>query len=248
MLSRSFNNTYIMDQTAPCDTNVSHSACYARYGGQFDEGSSTTYTAYPNLTAAGLVPVGSDDHQRGDIAGTDLLTLNANLSLPDYAVGIYRGDSHDYITGPGASSLGLSSNSTILRALVTSGSIDSRTFGFSYGWVGADAPHQIDGGLVLGGYDEAKQIGSGVTLPITYSTCTSGLMVTISDITMNLVNGSDVSISDKQAITACVNLDKEEMSLPYAIWSRFLSVSGSVETGRSMGIDFWTMLVDASSA
>ena len=186
------------------------------------------------------------------ISGTDELKVTSSLSLPNYPVGIVRveggsGDSRHI------NLLGLSINSTLLKTLKTAGNIASNAYGFFEGWVGAQTEFQMDGSVVLGGYDRAKITGSNVTLPFQYrDTCISGLIISVTDITMNLKNGSNPSIlgeSQGSAIQACVDPVNDYMSLDNYIWSRFVNVSGVVETGRILGpINFWTMTVLADGA
>jgi hypothetical protein len=83
--------------------------------------------------------------------------------------------------------MGLGTNSTLLNALISAKAIASRTWGYSQGWTGAEAENQVDGSLVLGGYDAAKTKGNNVTVPFSNDPhCVSNLVVTISDIKMNL--------------------------------------------------------------
>ena len=108
--------------------------------------------------------------------------------------------------------LGIGRNSTLLNTLFSAGAIASRTWSYWHGWAGAESQHQIDGNLTVGGYDAAKTLGTNVTLPFTNSepeNCPSGYIVTITEIKMNLKNGSSPSIlgaSNKgSAMRACVD-------------------------------------------
>lgn len=54
--------------------------------------------------------------------------------------------------------LGLGTNFTVLSALQTRHQIASRVWSMFYGLTGVDADAQLDGVLVLGGYDHAKMM------------------------------------------------------------------------------------------
>ena len=205
-----------------------------------------------NMTAPNLAPFEGYDEQRDDISGTDTLKINPNVSLVDFPVGIYRGAS-SYDGSPRHNIFGLGANSTAMRAMAAAGEVASATLGFFQGWTGANIPYQMDGSLVLGGYDQAKISGPNVTLPMNYDVaCDSGFLVSITDITMNLKNGSNPSImgsSQGSAIKACVMPEVDYISISNDIWDTFLNISMNQETGRSGGpINYWTMLIAAAGA
>lgn len=60
------------------------------------------------------------------------------------------------VVGDVMNSMGVGTNPTLLSALVSAKAIASRTWEYSQGWTGAAAEHQVDGSLVLGGYDAAE--------------------------------------------------------------------------------------------
>jgi len=68
-------------------------------------------------------------------------------------MGVSRGQ------GEGINTLGFGRNSTLLNALVASGALSSRSWGFWQGWTGAESKNQIDGNLIFSGYD-AESHGS----------------------------------------------------------------------------------------
>ncbi len=134
----------------------------AESGGWFDEASSASWVQAPNngtlSTATEILP----DHE-GDVFGNDTVHLNSTLDVTGFTFGLNRGIGG--AVGDEMNSVGLGTNSTLLNALVLAKVIASRTWGYSQGWTGAEAEHQIDGSLVLGGYDAAKAKGSNVTVP-----------------------------------------------------------------------------------
>lgn len=153
----------------------------------FDDGSSTTWSS-ANFSTLGTAAEGNSG-QIDDLWGTDTMVINTTLSLPKFPIGIFRGNQDPMNT------LGLGTNSTILSSLIAIGAIASRTFGLTQGWTGEQSQYQTDGGLTLGGYDGAKITGDNVTLPMRQQyNCNSGLIVSVTDIHMNLKNGSNTSI------------------------------------------------------
>lgn len=148
--------------------------------------------------------------------------------------------------------LGVGRGSTLLDTLVSRGDIASKTYSFWEGWTGAQAQHQMDGNLILGGYDAAKIDGKNITLPfITDYHCPGGYIVTISDIKMNLLNGSNPSIlgpSAGSALRACIGPGYPIMSFSLDIWNAFVDVSGVTEVGRSLQTNFYGMLIATNTS
>ena len=113
----------------------------------------------------------------------------------------------------------------------------------------------MDGSLTFGGYDSAKITGKNITLPFSNNVfdCLGGLIVTITDIQMNLRNGSDIGIlgvSRSSAMKACLATSYNVIDLPEDIWNAFVNVSKvtPAENSRSGGTNFWGMLIDADGA
>jgi hypothetical protein len=79
-----------------------------------------------------------------------------------------------------------------------------------WGRTGATADTQLDGNLVLGGYDRAKVVaGTNYTQRLSYArpACATAMLVTISDIVLHFANGTDASLFggvQSSAITACI--------------------------------------------
>ena len=118
---------------------------------------------------------------------------------------------------------------------------------------GPEAKYQMDGNVVLGGYDQAKMTGANVTMPINnLDLCMSGFVISITDIQMNLKNGSNPSILGEQrgsSMRACIEPNRDYMSVAYDIWAGFVNVSGVEETDRTKGpFHYWTMNVAADNA
>ncbi len=251
---RKYNNTYLNDVTVPgCSVNSTRLLCSNQYGGLFDEGSSTTWSP-ADFAALGTAGESTPDQDNGftsgqdnDAWGTDTLLVNTTLSVPLFPLGIYRGSTGSQNT------LGLGRNSTILNALVSAGAIASRTFSIFQGWTGSQTEYQTDGSLIVGGYDSAKITGNNITLPFTVEdNCNSGLIISVTDINMNLINGSNVSVigqSQGSAMRACIEPNYSPITLPEEIWWAFTNVTGVAETGRSVSpINLWGMTIPAKGA
>lgn len=245
---RWINNTFLYDAAGPCPTDATPLHCVGIDGGYFNEGASSTWTQAPNLTslnAAQEYNTGFDD----DVYGTDTVMLSSNVSVSRHPLGIIRGSS------AGRNGMGLGVNSTLLSALTSTGAIASRSWGFWEGWTGANSSTQLDGSLVLGGYDAAKVTGGNLTLPISTQgpTCTSGLVITVIDVVMNLRSGANKSIigpSAGSAFQACVIVDYPLMSMSSDIWDSFITTSKSTPMGRSAagGFNFRGMLISTEDA
>lgn len=246
LISPKYNNTYLNDGTVPgCSVNNTKLQCSNQYGGLFDEGSSTTWSP-ADFTALGTAAESTSD-QHNDTWGSDTLLVNTTLLIPHFPLGIFRG-STDY-----QNTLGLGRNSTMLNALVSAGAIVSRTFSIFQGWTGSQTQYQTDGSLILGGYDSAKIRGSNITLPFTVEdNCNNGFIISVTDINMNLRNGSNVSIigrSQGSAMRACIEPNFSPITLSEEIWWAFTNVTGVAETGRSISpINPWGMMIPASGA
>ena len=216
--------------------------CSAQHGGFFDSGSSSTWSQAASYNALGL-PVEGDPKIYKNIWGTDQLLLNSTLSMPDFPISIERLDNEAF------SLIGLGSNSTFVKALFDAKAIASKTWSLAWGWSGIDAAHQMNGNMVFGGYDAAKSQGPNTTSRLVYQKqCPSGLVVTITDITLNLKNGSNPSIlgsSHGSAMQACLDLEHPLITLPRDIYDGFVNFGGGTPFNRSTGNAFWGMNFEA---
>lgn len=180
-----------------------------------------------------------------NIWGTDQLLLSSNLTIPEFPISIERIDTQ------GFSLIGLGSNSSFISALYDAGAIASKTWSLAWGWTGITAAHQMDGNMVFGGYDAAKSQGPNTTSRIVYQEqCPSGLVVTITDITLNLKNGSNPSILGSghgSAMQACVDTSYALTTIPLDIYNSFVEVGGGTPFNRSVGNAFWGMNFEAKN-
>lgn len=106
----------------------------------------------------------------------------------------------------------------------------------------------MDGSLVLGGYDKAKVSGEGYkqTVSTDSGQCATGMLVTLTDVSIGFLNGPSASLfptSSSAALAAC--LDPSYPSLmtisldPY--FAEFALLTGVAISDRSKGLNFYDM-------
>ncbi len=134
------------------------------------------------------------------------------------------------------------------------GRIGSRTWSLWWGLDGAEENAQMDGSLVFGGYDAAKIQGTtNHTDRITVSAlCSTGLTVTISEISLNFPNGSTPNLLNplfgSTLIQACISFGSNLMTLPLSpYYERFEAWTETTSITRSVGNDFFTMTYPTDS-
>jgi hypothetical protein len=177
--------------------------------------------------------------------GSDTLTIKPNATvekLPIYssAVGLTI-----------SNSLGLGRNSTVLESLVSQNRIGSRTWSLFWGWQGAIKEHQMQGSLVLGGYDAAKTMGANFTGDfLRQPSCPGSLVVYMSDIRLNWANGTKASLFDTSgaALRACINPGIPLLTLPKDALNNLVSMVGGKYLGPSGGIYFNAMSFEGDTA
>lgn len=178
------------------------------------------------------------------------MTLSSNTTVEDFAFGIALKDWGEQGYHP-QSALGVGRNSSILNSLKQAGQIASRSWSMFWGLEGATADTQMDGIFVMGGYDRAKTSGPNYTSSLSYTNanCLTGMVVTISDITLNLANGSSASLFggvNSAAVTACIDPDYPTlMAIPYdPYFTNFETITDTFITDRAFGINYYGMLYD----
>lgn len=226
----SSNVTIIHDASVTCPSLDFQ--CDAALGGQFVTNKSSSWHATVNPDHNGeqlTLDTGTPINKYG----TDMLYLTSSRNITVFPF-VLRG--HGVWTVD-MNEIGLGQNSTLLSSLISTGSIASNTWGYFPGLSGVDATDQLDGSLLLGGYDAAKTAGNNITIPFTDDpSCSTGMVVTISDFRMNLVNGSNVSIigpSKGDSFQSCIRPDSAVSMIPADIWMSFQQISGVTETGSS---------------
>ena len=252
LLLSDLNNTYIYDGTVPfeqngCSSNNSRAECSDQFGGLFNEGTSTTWSPVANSSVLDTASEseGINPNHATDLWGTDTMNLNSSLSIPKFPLGISRDE------GEPMNTLGFGHNSTLLNILALNGSIASRTWSFWQGWTGAQTQYQMDGSLVLGGYDSAKVTGQNITVPLNMSDLNCNL-VNVTDIKMNLKNGSSPSLFAPFGLSRVLGCPEPHFGTVFLhsdMWDLFLEISGSTYVDRSVSsVNFYGMLVETFGA
>jgi len=235
------NSTLLLDTGDFCPTTDTLRHCEIKPGGYFDLGASSTWVNASSAAAAGAAPVDSFDPT--DLFGSDVFRANSSTQFKSFPLGIQRG------TPPssGGNNLGLGRNSTLLNTLKSAKLIASNSWGLFWGLVGETTSSQMDGALVLGGYDAAKAMGPNYTQSIS----TSGgcnLFVIVTAINMTFPNGTTYNIlgsSHGAALRFCLIPSLRIMTLPFDLWRNFAANAGGTYIGRSVGEELWGEVYEA---
>ncbi|MCJ1308469.1 hypothetical protein MMC25_002122 [Agyrium rufum] len=245
-----FNNTYFFDElNTECSNSTSDLLCGVEHGGNFDDYSSSTWS----LTTQIDVATDSAKDTTGDFFGTDILKLNAQNSLSTFPLGVFRNNAVD------SNVLGLGTNSSLMTALFNANKISSRAWSYWDGLTGATKNSQMDGQLVIGGFDKAKTKGENISIPLhapngpvadPFSTnCPTGLLVTVADIQLDFLNGTAPSIfgASHPTILYCIDATQPIITVPAATQSFIESFIGPA-LDRSTGIYAGGLLYDSYDA
>lgn len=236
------NNTLIYDGQGQCDKSFTQAKCSTYRGGMFDTDNSTSYEAVSSMSASGADPSDTYVNASSDAWSTDTFHLTSNISS-EVAFGIRRVNTGgDYLT---QHILGLGANSTLLRTLKENGIIASRSWSMYWGNSGAPET-QNDGVFVFGGYDKTKAQGTNYSFPLTYDThCLSGMVVSISDISLTFPNGTKADLFDSASnlLRACIMPDYPVlMTLPRDPYYQNLQLAvgiSEVPEQHSFGLNFY---------
>ncbi|KAF4333542.1 hypothetical protein FBEOM_12654 [Fusarium beomiforme] len=250
------NNTWIYDKEPYCkDQGIPNDAtCDVRRGGLFSERESMSFVNENDIVKAGGAPTetffkggqyGVRNLVKSANGAIDIFKLKGSEELEDFPFGIRTSKWDDTFTT--LSPLGLGRNSTYLNALRKAGKISSRVWSIFWGRMWIKEP--LDGSLVLGGYDEKKAVGANYTAPLVYGDfdgkdgCWTGMRVTLTDIQINYLGGTNVSIFPKGTTLQCcidpANHLLLEAPTPYV--RNFESISG-LETNYSSSAIHWNAL------
>lgn len=205
MCSRYLNNTWIYNASSPfCPKEKTDGFCKTYRGGLYDPDASSSARAVADVYAAG--GSSSDtDRTEGLHIWDSSWTLDdlgvGNISLSEFPIASpgFEFGAQDHPQG----ALGLGQNSTLLSTLKNAGHISSRSYGYWWGENGATSNAQMDGSIILGGYDAAKIQGPNITIPLKTPTlsCMSGMYMPISDLVMRFPNSTRASIIVVSAVS-----------------------------------------------
>ncbi|CAD0084697.1 unnamed protein product [Aureobasidium vineae] len=176
-----------------------------------------------------------------DAWSTDMFHFTTNISSK-VAFGIRRASAGDYLT---QHILGLGANSTLLSMLKEAGIIASRSWSMYWGNSGAPET-QNDGVFVFGGYDNTKVTGKNYSFPLIYdSHCISGMVVSITDISLTFPNGTKADLFDSASslLRACIMPDYPVLMTlprdPYYQTLQFVAGISEVPEKHSFGLNFY---------
>lgn len=250
------NNSFVYGTSGYCNSITPGwevDGCTAFRGGAYDSAGSTTMQ---DEDTSAFASDSSDNVNVPDLKRiSDTVTLDSNFTLESFPIGIVQDDWGGQGYYPQAA-LGLGPDSTLLSTLVDSGTIASRTWSWFWGLSGAPSSDstqpQLDGSLVLGGYDKAKVDGEGHKQSITTGSgrCDTGLFVTLTDVILNWVDGTSSSLfSDDDTsslLAACIDPSYPALAtIPlYPYWSNFQTTTDARITGHSTGLQWYNMLYE----
>ncbi|KAK2749963.1 hypothetical protein FQN55_002681 [Onygenales sp. PD_40] len=231
--SPDWNNTAIYPQSAfKCKKTTPPLNCSWYRGGGFNDADSsswepTTRTDVYEFRYGGAGPQGNSPW------GNDTVELKPDVTIPD--VSLYSPSA-----GEGReNNLGLGRASSFLDLLVAQGKIASRTWSLFWGWQGLEASQQMEGHLVLGGYDKAKTKGGNYTGGFGDNTeCATSLSIDIKRIHVDTSTGTETDIFNGRGRTlnACIRPDYELIALPPDVWQKFNASLPGKNLGESNGI------------
>lgn len=238
-LTDRINNTYAYGTSGYCPSayNLATSGCTTFRGGAYNILTSTTQ-GHADVTT---YPIDTSPWNNLSMYA-DTLELTSNISLTSFPVGVPISDLGQQAYQP-MNGFGIGPNSTLLRALRSAGQIASHSWSMFWGIDGN--VEQMDGIFVLGGYDKAKVQGTGYTEEVVYSsTCATGMVLSITDLTLNFANGTDSSIFPASASTAlqvCLEPDYPAlMTIPLdPYFQNFETLTNVTLSSRSLGIIYF---------
>ena len=157
------------------------------------------------------------------LTGSDTLTINGSFVVEQYPFGTPRTDKMQFLD---YSVLGMGKDSSLMTMLWNQGSIASRSFSLYWGQTGTTSDHQLDGNLVIGGLDEAKTSGSNYTTKLDHSSpCPTGMLISVSDISLEFPNGTSASIMAAnigQSINFCIAPEFPMMTVPPDMFDQWI--------------------------
>ena len=166
-----------------------------------------------------------------DTWGQDTLSLNGALELTSFPLDLTKQSSW------AINALGLGMNSTVLNRLKSMGRTASNSYSMWYGLYGYGGPSsaQMDGTLVLGGYDAAKVTGSRLDLPVQAGTsCRTNLVAPLLDMTVD-TGGQSTSILDKPQLV-CLDPGMTTLQVSTEVFGRFVTQAGGTFLHNSSGL------------
>ena len=229
------NNTYVSAVGASCPAGRAPARCAAESGGQFNDLTSSTVSQLMGVSESGasLEPLYNvnDSFWRKDVVQIDGI-----YPITDMPIGML-----DY----GRGAIGLSKNSSILSKLSTAPIIPSRSYALWWGLQGAEQEDQMDGSVVLGGYDRAKTKGKNLTQPLSPSSsqCPSGISVDVTSFRLRSKDGWSADLLGDSKMTSfptCIDMTLPINTVPSGPWQTLLNITRFQLGQPDLGMyDWW---------
>lgn len=239
------NNSYFYDESPQCGSVVTDT-CIAIRGGAFDESSSSTLMSNVGFSAFSRLDPQMTLNDGTVLTNTDAFTINTSFAIEQYPFGVPREDAGDFST------LGMGKDSSLLAMLRNAGDIASHSYSLYWGQTGTTVDHQLDGILVIGGLDMAKAVGQNYTTSLNRgSPCASGMLVSVSDMTLEFPNGTSASIMGVevgQTVNYCISPDYPLITLPSSLWEQWMlaypqsSTTGSADSRAGGQPNLWGLV------
>lgn len=133
-----------------------------------------------------------------DAVGTDTLQFGNSSDLAGIEFTVLK------VQEWAMNAIGLGPSSVLLNDLVKRSIILSKSWSAFWGLEGTEKENQMDGSLILGGYDRAKTRGAGTRYTVSNISpaCDTGLIVDVSTISMHWPNGTSVSVCKQASSSA----------------------------------------------
>ena len=129
----------------------------------------------------------------------------------------------------------------MLKALTGRSIIPSNSFSYWWGRQGAEQADQMNGGLVLGGYDQAKTAGANLTKPLSNAgNCDPRVIVDITSMNIRAANGTKADLfklAGLSTVQACVDTTYPLITTPLPVWEAFTGATGTKPLNRSFGLN-----------
>ncbi|ORY17278.1 hypothetical protein BCR34DRAFT_51722 [Clohesyomyces aquaticus] len=251
-----YNQTYVFGEQDASNFG-SYGYANAWRGGYYQPKNSSTSnlasTPFPLTTVTGQPPA-CEEPRRAETSAwyQDTVYFGSDLPPANFTFGIPRKDidgDHDFIP---AAQLGLGSNSSFLRLIKERGHVVTRVYSIFWGRSFGTASEVTDGSLMLGGFDESiiNDTATNLTAPIVMKDtrtqgCNTGMLVTITQMTLNWPNNTDTTVFGNQnslfALEACIIPGYQGvMTLPNDYWEAIRNLMGGQVVKTKDGGDFRT--------
>ena len=241
----SYTNNTLLKTTDRLPCSLPSATCIVLNGGLFNENVSSSWLASSTMAQSGAASENTSSIYpfTMDTWGQDTLGLTSALEITSFPVDLTKQ------TSWAINALGLGMNSTVLNSLKSVRKIASSSWSMWYGLYGYGGPvnAQMDGTLVLGGYDAAKTMGPRLDFPVQAGTsCRTNLVVPLLDMTVD-TGGQSRSILDKPQF-ACLDPGMTTLEVSTKVYTQFISLAGGNFLRNSSGLFALAPVFETSNA